>query len=132
MSNRVARTTAIATAMGLATTLAAAPTLAEDHGYHEPPPQQQQQPAVVDETKLDQFVEALSEVHAIRNEAAVELESTDNTEDAQAVQQRAQQQMIEAVEEAGLSIEEYNRIATLMGSDPELQQRVSAKLEERS
>jgi hypothetical protein len=131
MSNRVARTTAIATAMGLATTLAAAPTLAEDHGYHEPP-QQQQQPAVVDETKLDQFVEALSEVHAIRNEAAVELESTDNTEDAQAVQQRAQQQMIEAVEEAGLSIEEYNRIATLMGSDPELQQRVSAKLEERS
>jgi hypothetical protein len=87
---------------------------------------------MVDETKLEQFVEALSEVHTIRNEAAVELESTTTTEDAQEVQQRAQQQMIDAVEESGLSIEEYNRIATLMGSDPELQQRVSAKLEERS
>jgi hypothetical protein len=109
--------------------MAAASAFAEDY---EGQAQPQQQAAMVDETKLDQFVDALSEVHAIRNEAAVELESTSTTEDAQEVQQRAQQQMIDAVEESGLSIEEYNRIATLMGSDPELQQRVSAKLEERS
>jgi predicted secreted protein len=132
MNTRVARTTAFATAIGLATAMAAAPALAGDDEYRAPPPPQQQQAAPVDEAKLDRFVEALSEVHAIRNEASIELEATTNTEDAQAVQQRAQQQMIEAVEEAGLSIEEYNRIATLMGSDPELQQRVSAKLEERS
>ena len=129
MNHRIARRTAVAAAIGLATAMAAAPAFAEDYeGQAEP----QQQAAMVDETKLDQFVEALSEVHAIRNEAAVELESTTTTEDAQEVQQRAQQQMIDAVEESGLSIEEYNRIATLMGSDPELQQRVSAKLEERS
>jgi hypothetical protein len=29
-------------------------------------------------------------------------------------------------------VEEYNHIATLMGTDPELQQRVHNKLEERS
>jgi hypothetical protein len=53
-------------------------------------------------------------------------------ETAQEVQQRAQQQMIDAVEEAGLSVEEYNQIATLMSTDPELQERISSKLEDRS
>lgn len=131
MKFRATRITACATALGLATAMAAAPALADDYDTPPPPPQEQQA-APLTEEKLDQFVEALSEVHEIRNEAAQELEATTDPEDAQAVQQKAQQQMIEAVEEAGLTIEEYNQIATMMGSDPELQERISARLEERS
>jgi DNA-directed RNA polymerase specialized sigma54-like protein len=130
MNYRATRISACAAALGLATALAAAPALAEDYDYDTPPPQEQQA-APVSEAKLDQFVTALNEVHAIRNEAAEELEATTDPQDAQEVQQKAQQQMIEAVEEAGLTIEEYNQIATMMGSDPELQERISARLEER-
>jgi hypothetical protein len=130
MNYRATRISACAAALGLATALAAAPALAEDYDYDTPPPQEQQA-APVSEAKLDQFVTALNEVHAIRNEAAEELEATTDPQDAQEVQQKAQQQMIEAVEEAGLTIEEYNQIATMMSSDPELQERISARLEER-
>jgi hypothetical protein len=130
MNYRATRISACAAALGLATALAAAPALAEDYDYDTPPPQEQQA-APVSEEKLEQFVTALNEVHAIRNEAAHELEETTDPQDAQAVQQKAQQQMIEAVEEAGLTIEEYNQIATMMSSDPELQERISARLEER-
>lgn len=130
MNYRATRISACAAALGLATALAAAPALAEDYDYDTPPPQEQQA-APVSEAKLDQFVAALNEVHSIRNEAAQELEATTDPQDAQEVQQKAQQQMIEAVEEAGLTIEEYNQIATMMSSDPELQERISARLEER-
>jgi hypothetical protein len=150
MNHQVTRSTAWAAALGLATAMAAAPALAQQQeGYDAPPPPppqeqqqdyqdfQRQQPqehetVQVSEAKLDQFVDALNEVHTIRNEAAVQLEQATDTEEAQKLQQEAQQQMIEAVENAGLSVEEYNQIATLMGSDPDLQQRISAKLEERS
>lgn len=130
MNYRPTRIAAYAAALGLATALSAAPALAEDYGYDTPPPQEQQA-VPVSEAKLDQFVTALNEVHSIRNEAAEELEATTDPQDAQQVQQKAQQQMIEAVEEAGLTIEEYNQIATMMSSDPELQERISARLEER-
>jgi hypothetical protein len=141
MNYRVSRTTAYAAALGLATAMAAGPALADDeHEYeHQAPPppvqpegQQHLDTAHLTEAKIEQFVDALTEVHLIRNEAAAELEAATDMEEAQEIQLRAQQQMIDAVEEIGLSVEEYNQIATLMSTDPELQQRISSKLEERS
>jgi hypothetical protein len=141
MNHRVSRTTAYAAALGLATAMAAGPALADDeHEYeHQAPPppvqpegQQHLDTAHLTDAKLEQFVDALTEVHVIRNEAASELEAATDMETAQEVQLRAQQQMIDAVEEAGLSVEEYNQIATLMSTDPELQERISSKLEDRS
>jgi hypothetical protein len=141
MNYRVSRTTAYAAALGLATAMAAGPALADDeHEYeHQAPPppvqpegQQHLDTAHLTEAKIEQFVDALTEVHLIRNEAAADLEPPTDMEEAQEIQLRAQQQMIDAVEEIGLSVEEYNQIATLMSTDPELQQRISSKLEERS
>jgi hypothetical protein len=99
--------------------------------------QQQQQPnepttAELTDTKIDQFVEAMVEVQAIREEVSAELEATQDAEEAQEVQRDAQAKMIEAVENAGLTVHEYNRIAALMGQDPELRQRIDAKVAERS
>jgi hypothetical protein len=129
MNHRATRNTALAAAVGLAVGMAAAPVMAQEYG-------QQQQPQAdavqVDEAKINQFVDALVEISTIRQTAAAELESAEGMEEAQKVQQDAQQRMLEAVESAGLSVEEYNHIASLMGSDPELAERINSELEKRS
>lgn len=134
MNHRINRTAAIAAAMGLAGAMAAAPALAQETQYQDPAqttPEPHQSIELTEE-KIEQFVDAMTEVREIRDEAAAELERADDTQQAQQVQQDAQIRMIEAVENAGLSVEEYNQIAMMMSSDPELQQRVSSRLEERS
>jgi hypothetical protein len=99
-------------------------------GQAQTPPGQQS--ALISEVKLDQFVDALSEIHIIRQTTAVELEAAADTEEAQRVQQEAQERMVEVVEESGLTVEEYNNIATMMSTNPELASRVHEKLEDRS
>jgi hypothetical protein len=128
MNHRASRTAALAAAFGLGTALVAAPAMAQEYGQQQP----QQQTTEVSERKINQFVDALAEISTIRQTAAAELESAADMEEAQKVQQDAQQRMVEAVESAGLSVEEYNRIASLMGSDPELAERINTELERRS
>jgi hypothetical protein len=134
MNQRITGMTAIAAALGLVTAMAAAPVLAQEDPYEErgAQPPAEGQAAEVSEEKIDKFVDALSEIRVIQEEASAELEATSDTQEAQEVQQAAQQKMIEAVEAAGLSVEEYNQIAALMGSDPELQERIHSKLDQRS
>lgn len=131
MNHRIPRIAAIAAAAGLAMSATAAVAYEREGTYQQPPAGEAQQ-AHVSSQQLDQFVDALQEISEIRHEAARDLEATDDMEAAQHVQQRAQELMIEAVENNGLTVEEYNRIAALMGSDPELQERVHSRLEERS
>jgi glucose/arabinose dehydrogenase len=149
MTHRAPRMTTFAAALGVAAAMAAAPALgqqddaerqaqtpsAQQQPAQQQPAQQQpqqQEAASVSEEKLEQFVEALTEITMIRQTAAVELESAADMERAEQVHREAQEQMIEAVEKAGLSVDEYNRIATLMGTDPELSERIHSKLQESS
>lgn len=120
---------ALAAAIGLGAAISAAPLAAQE--YQQSNPQQASAENVGGE-KLDKFVDALAEISVIREAVAVELEAADDMEQAQKLQQEAQAEMIEAVETAGLTVEEYNQIATVMGSDPELAERVRNRLEERS
>lgn len=121
---------AIAASASLAAGLAAAPAVAEE-GYGTG--QEQAAPrAEVSSVKLDQFVVALERVQTIGTEASAEMEQSSDMEEAQQIQQRAQGKMIEAVEEVGLTVDEYNRIAQLMNSDPEVQARINSRLEDRS
>jgi hypothetical protein len=106
----------------------------EPEDIYEPPPPPHA-PEQVSEAKLNQFVVALAEVQEIRAEAIDDLETATEPYVAKEVEQEARERMFEAVEDAGLTIEEYNQIAALMGTDPELRERVQAKLdqlEERS
>lgn len=129
MNNRAKHTVAFAASLAAGAALAAAPSMAQEYGQQPPP---QQQATEVSERKINQFVDALAEISTIRETAAAELEAAADMEEAQKVQQDAQQRMVEAVESAGLSVEEYNHIASLMGSDPELAERINAELERRS
>lgn len=92
------------------------------------PQQQQQQPQAMDvsDAKLEQFVEAVTEVQSVQQEYASEIQSTQEAAEAQALRQEAQEKMVGAVEDAGLSVTEYNQISQQLQSDPELSNRLEA------
>lgn len=81
---------------------------------------------------LDRFAYALDEINVIRKAAAVRMERAADLEQAYEVQQEAQAEMIDAVRAAGLTVDEYNHIATLVSSDPQLANQVRARLKNRS
>jgi len=90
------------------------------------PPQQQsgQAAANVDEASLNKFKDAFAEVNSIRESFAGKLENVEDPQKAQQLQQQAQEDMVSAVEDAGLSVQEYNQIFAAVQQNPELQQKV--------
>lgn len=66
----------------------------------------------------------MSEVRSISNKYAEEFQSAEDAEQAQSIQQKAQQEMVEAVNDSGLSPEEYNTIVQRVQQDEELRARL--------
>ncbi|TDY04004.1 DUF4168 domain-containing protein [Thiohalophilus thiocyanatoxydans] len=90
----------------------------------QPPQQQGQAAADVDDESLSKFKDAFGDVNSVRESFAGKLEDVEDPEKAQKIQQQAQQEMQGAVEDAGLSVEEYNQIFAAVQQDPELQEEV--------
>lgn len=93
-----------------------------------PPPQEV---APLEDKKIDQFADAYLEIESIHAQAAAELEKTSDPDAANKVKERAEKQIIEAVERNGLRLEEFNQIAELMQVDLELRTRVADRVEKR-
>lgn len=91
-----------------------------------PAPQQQAQPQErVSDAKLQQVVSAMSEVRAISGKYAEAFQNADDATKAQEIQQKAQQEMIDAVSESGLSTDEYNTIVQRLQTDEQLRERMN-------
>jgi hypothetical protein len=111
--------------------LAAAPALAQT-SPEQAPPAAESELETVDEAKLDQFADAYVAVEEIRIEASAELEGASDGESAQTIEQDARSRMLKAVEESGLTVEEYNDIAQQVNANPDLRQDVQSRIEERT
>ncbi|MCL5255217.1 MAG: DUF4168 domain-containing protein [Gammaproteobacteria bacterium] len=110
----------------------ATPALAQDQDAAAYAQQQMEQMAnepVTDE-QLEKFVEAIEHIERINNEFVTALESVETQEAAQELQMNAQREMVESVEETGLSVEEYNALAYRLQNDPEVQRRVEEMRED--
>ncbi|TCO75834.1 DUF4168 domain-containing protein [Chromatocurvus halotolerans] len=83
----------------------------------------QQQGGEVTDQKLGQFMVAMASVQDVQEEYAGEIQSTSDGEKAQELRQEAQNKMISAVEDSGLTVPQYNMIAERMRTDPELAER---------
>jgi len=94
--------------------------------------QQQQQLSADDITnqQLKSYVAAALEIQTVRQEFQSQMANVETQEDQQAVQQEASQKMISEIEDAGLSVDEYNAIATAVRSDPELSEKVQKMAEQ--
>ncbi|MFW5952301.1 MAG: DUF4168 domain-containing protein [Gemmatimonadota bacterium] len=92
-------------------------------------PQEQEAPDVSDE-ELERFVEVYPEVVEISRAAQTELGQTSDPEDAQAIQEEANAEIEEELEDVGMDFEEYDGIVRALNTDPELLQRFEELMEE--
>jgi hypothetical protein len=118
-------------ALLLGAPLVAAPALAQT-SPEQAPPAAGSELETVDQAKLDQFADAYVAVEEIRIEASAELEGANDGESAQTIEQDARSRMLKAVEESGLTVEEYNDIAQQVNANPELRQDVQSRIDERT
>ena len=99
------------------------------------PAQQPADPAVapvapnVPDEKIESFASAFEKVKVINAEYAPRINAADSPEEAQKAQLAASEQMASVVKEAGLTIDEYSRIAHLMRTDARIREKVEENTE---
>lgn len=81
----------------------------------------------VSDSEVRTFVEASSEVSEIAETYRPQLQSADSQDEAAAIQQAAQEEMVQAVTQSGIDLERYNAIMTATRQDVELSQRITAE-----
>ncbi len=89
-------------------------------------PAQQQAPANVSDAQVEAFAKAQERVIEIGQKWNGKLQEAGSPEEIESARESAHQEMSIAVESLGLSVDDYNRIAIAMQTDPQLQQRVRA------
>ncbi len=84
-------------------------------------PQEQAPPDTdVAQEELETFAEIYVDVDEVRAELEAEMAAADSPEEAQQVQQQANETMTQIVEGHGMSIERYTEITQALNADPEL------------
>ncbi len=89
----------------------------------------QQQNIEITDAMLEKFLDAMNSVQNISSKYAEEFQNAEDAEQAQSIQQQAQQEMIGAVNDSGLSPQEYNAIVQRVQQDEELRTRLEAMTE---
>lgn len=94
-----------------------------------PEPMQQQQD--FDDETLERFADAYVAVGEVHDEYAERLQGTEATEEAQALQQEANDKMVEAIEANGLEVQEYSAVAAALERNSDLREKVVGMIEQR-
>ncbi|MGM0561511.1 MAG: DUF4168 domain-containing protein [Pseudomonadota bacterium] len=79
--------------------------------------------------QLQNYVLAMQDVSAIGQEKEPEIANAESEDEAQQIWQEAQEEMASAVEDRGLTVEEYNEITQAAQSDPELASKLNSMVE---
>jgi|GEM_PF-1354007 len=120
----VAAAAALAAAFGMAS---ATPALAETKNLQQ---QQQQQQQHFDQETLRSFAAATVEVEEINQSRMPELEAAGTPDEMQAVREAAQEEMVDAIEEEGLTVATYNQIHMAAETDPALAAQIGQYIQE--
>lgn len=83
------------------------------------------------EGKLDQYADAYLAIQEIHAKAKEQLENAEGPAAEYQIKSNAERATIEAVERAGLKLQEFNQITELMTSDPGLRAKIMARVEKR-
>jgi|SRR5699024_6921773 len=122
--SRIARISGIAV-LGLSA-LAIVPAFAQSQAgqQSQAPSATQQQQQDFSSDQLQSFVDASSSINDIRQSASQELQQAGDEQDREQIRKQAQSDMINAIKDAGLTLEEYNEIGRAAQSNPELAQKL--------
>lgn len=93
----------------------------------------QEQPSAdsFDDQTLEDFAAAANEIGTISNEWTQRMQEVEDPERLESMQQDAQDEMVEAVRDKGLSVETYNQILQVAESDSDLSARIRELMDEQ-
>ncbi|MGO1298175.1 MAG: DUF4168 domain-containing protein [Vibrio sp.] len=88
--------------------------------------QQKAQHAPISDDMLGQFADAQQSVQTISQKAIKKLGQTQDKGAAEKIRQKANEEMVKAVKDTGLSVKDFNGIARALQADKQLRQRLSS------
>ena len=96
--------------------------------------QQQPQPAMPSElsqSEIETFADAAIEVQRVQQEFDSQVQAAQNAEEIEQLQQQAQQDARQAIENHGLSVDEYTAILQAANQDPQLYAMIVETMEQK-
>ncbi|MHB0777610.1 DUF4168 domain-containing protein [Halomonas sp. WWR20] len=119
------RITAFLSAALLATGMAAVPAIAQENSDTAGGAgAAQSQAQNFSDEQLQQFADVSQEIASISQEYTGQLQNAEDEAAQQQIRQEANDAMVGAVQDSGMSIEEFNNIGQAIQQDPQLMQRV--------
>ncbi|MFN4088728.1 MAG: DUF4168 domain-containing protein [Alphaproteobacteria bacterium] len=85
----------------------------------------------VSDEQLRTFIEAATEVQSISEKWQARAAATESTQEVEEVRRQATDEMVEAVEDKGMTVDEFNAISQAAQEDPQLHARIVAMLEQQ-
>lgn len=116
-------------AMALALGGAEANAQGQQQGYSAPPPQSIQQQQEIGTEKLQQFIKAESAARDIQEKFQKQVANISSKEKMANLQRQANEQMVQAIEETGMSIGQYSQVLTAIQSSPQLQEKYKSMVQ---
>jgi hypothetical protein len=97
--------------------------------------QQQQQPTMPSELsqgQIETFADAAIDVQRVQQDFDAQLQAAENAEEIEQLQQQAQQEARQVIEDKGLSVDEYTAILQAANQDPQLYAMIVETMEQRA
>ncbi|EKV28716.1 hypothetical protein C882_0928 [Caenispirillum salinarum AK4] len=82
------------------------------------------------EDKLKSFAEAVEGIQQVARDYAPRLRDAENPQQVADLEQQAQDEMLQTVQDEGLTVEEYNQIAVAAQTDPQLAEEIQGYMAE--
>jgi len=112
-------------------TLGSTAVLSQEAYEGEPTQSQTEQQQPVTDSELALYAQAAQKVAQMQQGLQENMQQAATAEEAQAIQAEGQESIVNAVQSFGMTVEEYNRIAQLSQTDPELRSRLGALLQQQ-
>jgi len=85
----------------------------------------------VSDQKLRTFIDAATEVQTISEKWQAKAASSNSTEQVEEVRRQATEEMVGAVKDKGMTVDEFNTISKAAERDPQLKSRIVAMLQQQ-
>lgn len=85
----------------------------------------------VSDQKLRTFIDAATEVQTISEKWQAKAASSESTDEVEEVRRKATEEMVGAVREKGMTVDEFNTISKAAERDPQLKSRIVAMLQQQ-
>jgi hypothetical protein len=114
--------------------IAAAMLLTAPYAMAQEQPQQNQPmtPPDFSQQKIEAFADAATEVQRVQTDLDSKAKAAQNPEEVTQLRQEAQQEASQAVEDSGLSVDEYTAIAQAASEDPDLYAMIVDLMQQRA